>query len=130
MIVVDSSALVLALTHRGELGAKAAKSIFGQRLFAPAVIDFEAAHAIRGLVLGGKITAEDGRSALGMVAAMPVKRSPGYPLYGRVWELRTTLSAYDASYVALAEHMGCTLLTADARIERAGCARCPIDTIY
>ncbi|MEO3756564.1 type II toxin-antitoxin system VapC family toxin [Streptomyces sp. B6B3] len=129
MIVVDSSALVLALTHRGEPGAEAAKRMTGQRLLAPSVIDFEVAHALRGLVLGGKITGDEGRAALGLVGSLLIKRTPGYALFERVWELRRNLSAYDAAYVALAEHAGCTLVTADARIHRANVARCDIDVI-
>ncbi|WP_329187948.1 PIN domain-containing protein [Actinacidiphila glaucinigra] len=54
---------------------------------------------------------------------------PGYALLDRVWELRASLCAYDASYVALAEHVGCALVTRDARIERARAARCPVDVI-
>ena len=37
----------------------------------------------------------------------------------RIWELRDNLSAYDAGYVALAESLDCSLVTADARISRA-----------
>ncbi|GAB2918333.1 type II toxin-antitoxin system VapC family toxin [Streptomyces mayteni] len=129
MIVVDSSALVLALTHRGELGREAAKRLTGQRLLAPALIDFEVAHAIRGMAQGGKITPEQGRAVLALMGSQLIRRRPGYVLFGRVWELRQNLSAYDAAYVALAEHSRCTLVTADARIERANVARCPIDTI-
>ena len=54
-----------------------------------------------------------------------MSRHPTFPLLHRVWELRDNLSAYDASYVALAEALGCPLVTADARITRAttiGCA--------
>ncbi|MGH3448945.1 MAG: hypothetical protein ACRDP4_15105 [Nocardioidaceae bacterium] len=40
-------------------------------------------------------------------------------LLDRVWELRANVSAYDASYVELAEALGCDLLTADARWARA-----------
>ncbi len=46
-----------------------------------------------------------------------------------MWQVRDNLSAYDAAYVAAAEVRDATLVTADARIARAGVARCPIRTI-
>lgn len=52
-----------------------------------------------------------------------------FPLLNRVWELRDNLSAYDASYVALAELLDCSLLTANARLSRAPLARCPITVL-
>jgi predicted nucleic acid-binding protein len=58
-----------------------------------------------------------------------IKRTLGYVLPERTWELRRNLSACDAACVALAEHARCTFVTADARIERANVARCSIDTI-
>ncbi|MGI8900400.1 MAG: type II toxin-antitoxin system VapC family toxin [Nocardioides sp.] len=52
-----------------------------------------------------------------------------FTLLDRVWQLRDNLSAYDASYVALAESLDCTLLTADARLSRAPGLRCPITVV-
>ena len=49
------------------------------------------------------------------------------PLVWRVWELRSNLTTYDASYVALAERLGCTLVTLDARIARAPGLRCQVE---
>jgi predicted nucleic acid-binding protein len=46
-------------------------------------------------------------------------------LLPRVWELRDNLSAYDATYVALAEALGCPLLTGDARLAAATGPNCP-----
>ena len=50
------------------------------------------------------------------------------PLLTRCWELRENLTAYDAAYVALAEVLGGSLLTADVRISRAPAVRCPIES--
>ncbi len=36
-----------------------------------------------------------------------------------IWDLRMNLSAYDASYVALARAHACQLVTGDARLARA-----------
>jgi predicted nucleic acid-binding protein len=46
-------------------------------------------------------------------------RYPHEPLLTRAWELRQSLSAYDAVYIVLADSLGATLLTCDARIGRA-----------
>lgn len=37
----------------------------------------------------------------------------------RIWQLRDTLTAYDASYVALAELLNADLVTTDARLAHA-----------
>ncbi len=47
----------------------------------------------------------------------------------RIWELRDDLPAYHASYVALAEALGCGLLTADRRLSHAPGLRCPVTVI-
>jgi predicted nucleic acid-binding protein len=52
-----------------------------------------------------------------------------FALLDRVWELRDNLSAYDASYVALAELLNCNLLTADSRLSRAPGIRCAITAL-
>ncbi len=50
---------------------------------------------------------------------MPLIRHGHQGLVPRVLELHSNFSAYDATYVALAEHLGCPLLTADRRLARA-----------
>ncbi|MCL2736278.1 MAG: type II toxin-antitoxin system VapC family toxin [Propionibacteriaceae bacterium] len=65
---------------------------------------------------------------LSALREFPARRWPIDHLSGRVWQLRNNLSAYDATYVALAEVLGATLVTADARLcHRAGSvSACPL----
>jgi predicted nucleic acid-binding protein len=58
-----------------------------------------------------------------------VTRYAGAPLAGRVWELRGNVTAYDATYVALAEVLACPLVTADARLARAPGLRCVVTVV-
>jgi predicted nucleic acid-binding protein len=47
----------------------------------------------------------------------------------RVWELRDNLTPYDAAYVAVAETLGCPLLTADGRLGRAPGLSCAVEVL-
>ncbi len=71
------------------------------------------------------------RAALAMadLIALPLRRTPHRPLLARCWELRSNLTIYDASYVALAEGLDVTLLTGDQRLARATGPQCPIDVL-
>ena len=50
---------------------------------------------------------------------LPLTRHAHTPLLPRMLELRENFSAYDATYVALAELLGASLLTADRALARA-----------
>ena len=89
------------------------------------LVDSEVAHALRRRVAAHELEAADGWAALDTWRHLGVTRHPAFGLLDRVWDLRNNLSAYDATYVALAERLGCALVTADARLSRAprlGCA--------
>ncbi len=51
------------------------------------------------------------------------------PLIGRIWELRSTISVYDAWYVALAERLSTSLVTTDRRLAGANGPRCEIELV-
>ena len=53
-------------------------------------------------------------------------RYPTLRLMRRAYGLRADVTAYDAAYVALAEALGCELLTADRRLASAPGPRCSI----
>lgn len=121
MIVVDASAALAALLNAGP----ARHALADQQLHAPHLIDTEVASGLRRNVQAERLSAAAGWAALDTFRRLGLTRYPGSVLLDRVWDLRDNLSAYDACYVALAEFLGCDLLTADPRLSRApgiGCA--------
>jgi len=70
-----------------------------------------------------------GRRAIDRVRRLPVATFPNDPLVNRIWELRSTVSVYDAWYVALAERLSVTLVTTDRRLASANGPRCEIEVI-
>lgn len=120
MIVVDSAAVVDALTMV-DGGDELRAVLAGGALHAPSLLDFEVVSALRGLTLGGKISAARAGEALADFDALPIERWPSAPpLRQRAFDLRENLSAYDAAYVVLAETLQCPLLTRDSRLARSG----------
>ena len=67
--------------------------------------------------------------ALDDLLDLPVAVYPTVDLLRRGWELRDNVSAYDACYIALAESLDSTLLTADVRLARAPGVDCAIELI-
>jgi predicted nucleic acid-binding protein len=125
LIVVDASAALSALLRDGTSRGLLADD----QLHAPHLIDFEIAHGLRRQVALGHLSADDGFDSLDIWRRLGITRYPGHSLLQRVWELRENLSAYDAGYVALAEALDCTLVTADRRLSRAPGPRCPITVV-
>ena len=123
-VVLDASAAVAGLLNDGP----ARLAMATERLRAPHLVDHEVTSALRRHVLAGEIDLASGRRALDVWRGTGVKRYAGLPQLERVWELRE-LSAYDAAYVALAEALGCSLVTADRRLSRAPGPRCPITVV-
>jgi len=95
----------------------------------PHLVDAEVTHTLRGLVLRDRLAAAPARRAIRRFAVLPLVRWPQTPLLSRVFALRDQLTAYDATYVALAEGLGATLLTRDARMARAGGHRARIEVV-
>ena len=125
MIVVDASAAVRALLHDGE----ARRYLSTERLAAPHLVDAEVLQAMRRLVARGTVASQIADGAVRQWSRLGVRRLAVHWLSERVWELRHNLSAYDASYVALAEALDCPLLTADARLAGAPGPGCPITLV-
>jgi predicted nucleic acid-binding protein len=76
--------------------------------------------------LAHTITGERFEAAVADLEQMDFERVPALRLLRRAYELRTDVTAYDAMYVAVAEALGCELLTADRRLASATGPRCAI----
>jgi len=84
---------------------------------------------LRRRVAGGELANEEAWTLLGTWRSLGVTRYPVFSILDRIWALRENVSAYDASYVALAELLGCALLTADGRLSRAPGLRCAVTVV-
>ena len=71
----------------------------------------------------GEISPARGRRAIGILALFPLTRYPHEPLLPRIWALRGTLTAFDATYIALAQGLDARFLTRDERLAKAPIAR-------
>lgn len=120
MIVLDASA-ALEVLLRTKAAATVEARIFAESesLHAPHLLDIEVAQVLRRYALSGVASPERCRAALDDLADLPLTRYPHDVLLPRVWELRDNLTAYDATYVALAEALDAPLLTRDRRLSKA-----------
>ena len=98
-----------------------------EELAAPHLIDSEVTNALRRLVLHEDLTEEQGKAAMEGFVGLALIRYPADWLRPRMWALRHNVSAYDATYLALAEMAGASaLLTTDARLANAPGIRCAV----
>jgi predicted nucleic acid-binding protein len=124
-VVVDASALVHLLAD-DEVGEWVREEIEGMDLHAPELVLFETANVLRQLERDGVVSSDMAALALADLLELPIELCSFAPLAGRVWELRHNLSAYDASYVALAELGEVGLVTLDRHLANAPGVRCTI----
>ena len=125
-MVVDSSVLVALVADGGDLSAWAAAQVAGRALVAPHLAVFEAANVLRRQVAAGHVEAPVAAMAHADLLALPVQLWPYEPLADRCWELRPSVTVYDATYVALAEVLGAAVVTLDRRLAKAPGPRCPV----
>lgn len=79
--------------------------------------------------LAKTMTAHRFAEAVEDLDALPADRYPVLPFMRRAYDLRANVSASDATYVALAELLGCALVTADRRLASAPGPRCAITVV-
>lgn len=122
--MVDASVVLRLLLRTGAAADDVRAAVAAEDLHAPHLVDVEVASGLRRLAAAGSVRPERAAEALADLAVLRLDRYPQTPLLPRVWQLRDNLSAYDASYVALAEFLDCALLTCDRGLATAPGSRC------
>jgi predicted nucleic acid-binding protein len=127
LIIVDASVIAPALADDDVDGERARSRLRGERLMAPEVLDLEVVSVIRKALLGGELNRRRAGLALADLVDLDLERVSHRPMLTRIWELRQSNTSYDAAYVALAETINATLVTADRRLSLAPGPRCTIE---
>lgn len=108
-----------------------AERLFAERetLHAPHLIDVEVAQVLRRFVASGQLDAARGLQALRDLSEFPISRYPHDLFLSRIWELRHSVTAYDAVYLALAEALPAPLLTRDRKLANATGHRAKVEVV-
>lgn len=125
MIVLDASAVVDLLLQRGThvdvTGLLEAHDAISAELLVPEVLQ-----TLRRFEHRGELTESRAADAVDDLIDLPVELYPISPMARAVWDLRAGITAYDASYVALAERTGGVLVTADRRLAETAERHCQV----
>ena len=124
--VVDASVLVGALADYGREGRWCKRALEQPEIAIPELALAEATNILRRLELSRSISRLEATAAHRDLLRLAVERYPFAPFAGRVWELRSNLTAYDAWYVALAEVLDWPLFTLDRRLSRTSGPLCDV----
>lgn len=123
-VLVDASVLVEIMTsHRWE--AEADRLLNDVSTPRPTTLltashgPIEATHALRRLTRHGAISDDQADLAVASLLALDLVLDPPGARLPRAWELRHTMTTYDAIYAAAAEALRLPLITTDERLLRA-----------
>lgn len=111
--------LIAALVDSGPHGQWAEDVLAAGALHAPELARVEAANILRRLERAREITTPEANAAYEDLVQLNIELFSFDPFADRIWELRHTITSYDAWYVALAEALKLPLATLDERLSRA-----------
>ncbi|HSJ71685.1 MAG TPA: type II toxin-antitoxin system VapC family toxin [Acidimicrobiia bacterium] len=129
MLVADASVIAPVVADGGPDGGRFRQRLAGEQIAAPDLLHVEVLSVIRRQLHIGTVDATQADQAVADLLDLPMTVYPTAPLLPRCWQLRDNLTAYDACYIALAEILDCSLLTADTRLSRAPGIRCPVEVV-
>jgi predicted nucleic acid-binding protein len=129
-VVVDASAIAeyLFRTPRG-LDLRPTLESPGQELHVPTLCDVELTAVLRRGLLRRVLDDVRATEVIADYQDLPLTRHGHSALLHRVLELRDNFSVYDGVYVALAERLNATLVTADQALARAIASHVDIEVI-
>jgi predicted nucleic acid-binding protein len=123
-VIVDASVVTAALVETTDRSDWARATLAVGGLAGPHLMPAEVCQVLRRLVAAGVLAADSASLAVGRLVELRTELHAFEPYADRVWELRDTVSAYDAWYVALAEAHDVPFATMDDRLARAVGPRC------
>lgn len=129
MVVVDSSAVLVALVASGDGGRLVERLSPVRELHTAELLDVEFLICLRRLLAIGALTPERAQLAREDLVALRLRRHAQAPLADRVWELRDRLSPAEGVYVALAEVLELPLVTCDPALANASGALVDVELV-
>lgn len=129
MIVLDASAAVDVLLKFEPKASHIRERMRDSKgeLHVPHLFEIEVLSALRRYSLSGNFIERRAAEALEDLSNMRLVRYPHTSLLHRTWELKENITAYDASYITLAETLDAPLLTTDGRLARSTGHRAAIE---
>ena len=129
MTAVLDASVVVELVLGTRVGARVRQRLLdpGISLHGPELLDLEVLNVLRRYLQAGRIAADRAETAVRRLNELDLRRYRHGPMLPRIWSWRANLSAYDATYVTLAEVLGGPLLTTDARLSRAPGLPVPVE---
>ncbi len=112
------------LVDSGAAGDWSGAQLQGHRLAAPHLLHPEVANVLRRSAASGQISPDTAAQAYGELLKLRLSLYAFVPFAERIWELRSSLTAYDAWYVSIAEYFDAELVTLDHRLTCAHGPRC------
>ncbi len=129
MTVLDTSVVIDFLLGDG-VAAEVEELLVGEgAAAAPDLLVFEVLAVLRRAVLRQKLDPARAQGAIDDLGDLPIELFATLPLRRRAWELRENLTAADALFVALAEHLDEPLATSDRGLASAAREHARVETL-
>ncbi|MBA1835322.1 type II toxin-antitoxin system VapC family toxin [Corynebacterium wankanglinii] len=119
-MILDTSAAI-ELLLRTDKGDQVLELVSAEdaEIHAPHLLVTEVVQVMRRQVRSNVLDVSRAAESLSILSELGIQFHGHLPLMARTWQLRENVSAYDATFIALAETLNQPLVTADARLGNA-----------